>query len=144
MSHHVLSRLASVLTTAVLAISSLVDTVTNTEPERCGIGGGGVSIDDFIVWDGSGENDEPVHSSLPCPYPRTIKFETFDITARAGQDYVGVSQGTLIFPAGTTTATLRIQILGEALREPDETFGIRLISGATFTDPIAEVTIKEP
>lgn len=145
MGHHVLSRLASVLTTAVLAISSLVGTGRNTEPEQCGTGGGGgVSIDDFIVWDGSGENDRPVRSALPCLYPRTIKFETFDITARAGQDYVAVIQGTFIFPAGTTTATLKIEILGDAVREPDETFGIRLISGATFTDPIAEVTIKEP
>lgn len=145
MGHQVLSRLASVLTTAVLGISSLAGTAKNNEPEQCGTGtgGGGVSINDFIVWDGSGENDEPVYSTLPCPFPRTIKFETFDITARAGHDYVAVNQGTFIFPAGTTTATLKIRILGEAVREPDETFGIRLISGATFNDPIAEVTIKE-
>jgi hypothetical protein len=141
----VLSQLASFLTTVVLGISSLVGTPRNNEPEQCGVGGGGgVSIDDFIVWDGSGENDEPVWSTLPCPFPRTIKFETFDISARAGQDYVAVSQGTFTFPAGTTSATLKIQILGEPVREPDETFGIRLISGATFVDPIAEVTIKEP
>jgi hypothetical protein len=144
MGHHVLGRLASFLTTVVLAISSLAGTVKNTEPQQCGVGGdGGVSIDDFIVWDGSGENDEPVWSVAPCPFPRTIKFETFDITARAGLDYVPVHQGIFTFPAGTTSATFKIQILGEPQREPDETFGIRLTSGATFVDPIAEVTIKE-
>jgi len=142
MDHRLLSRLVNVLTTAVLVISGPMDTSKNLEPQQCGAGEG-VSIDDFIVWDGSGENDGPVRSLLPCSVTRTIKFETFDISARAGQDYVAVTQGTLIFPAGTTTATIKVTILGEYLNEQDETFGIRLTSGATFADPVAVVTIKE-
>ncbi len=143
MDHRLLSRLVNVLTTAVLVISGLADTAKNLETEQCRGGNDGVSIDDFIVWDGSGENDAPVRSPLPCAVTRTIKFETFDISARAGQDYVAVHQGTLIFPAGTTSATIKVTILGGVTNEQDETFGVRLISGAKFNDPVAVVTIKE-
>ncbi len=143
MDHHVPLRLANFLMTVVLGLSAVAGGLKNTEPRDCQDGNEGVSINDFIVWDGDGMSDVPVFSQYPCSVARTIKYETFDITARAGLDYVAVSQGTFVFQAGTTSATLKIRILGEINSEPDETFGVRLVAGAVFADPEAVVTIKE-
>lgn len=55
----------------------------------------------------------------------TVNFATADGTARAGSDYQS-SRGTLTFAAGETTKTIRITILGDTLREANETFSVRL------------------
>lgn len=103
-------------------------------------------MEDFIVWvdvPGGGVNaDVPVWAANACGTTRTITYRTYDITARAGEDYVGVNSGTVVLPAGTKNTKIRIQILAKTAAAPDETFGIRLLSGAKFVDPEAVVTIK--
>ncbi len=59
----------------------------------------------------------------------TVDFTTENGTATAGSDYVTTS-GTLTFPAGSTSRTIQITLIGDTVVEPDETFRIRL-SNAT-------------
>jgi hypothetical protein len=102
-----------------------------------------VSIDDFIMWESIGTASVPVWSRVPCDHARTITYSTYDLTARAGEDYVGVSSGTFVFPAGQTRATVTIQVVRDNVTEPVEHFGVRLTAGARFDDPDAVVTIND-
>ncbi|HSV16471.1 MAG TPA: Calx-beta domain-containing protein [Tepidisphaeraceae bacterium] len=55
----------------------------------------------------------------------TMQYTTADGTATAGLDYTAVS-GTLTIPAGQTTGTILVPILGDLLVENDETFNVVL------------------
>jgi len=114
-----------------------------TEPIPTCPPGSGVGIDDFIIWvDGTGGSaDIPIRSALPCASTRTITYKTYDITARAGTDYVGVTSGTVTLTGGANYTTVRIRIMGKQAG-PDITFGVLLTSGANFTDSDGTVTIK--
>lgn len=65
----------------------------------------------------------------------TVNYATADGSAKAGSDYTS-SSGTLTFPAGTTTRTISVATLGDALSEATETFSVVLsgASGAFVTD----------
>lgn len=107
--------------------------------------GSDVGIDDYIVWvdgDGGSNADIPVRSVLSCANTRTITFKTYDITAKAGSEYLGVTYGTITLTANTTYTTARVRIFGKQMPGPDLTFGVQLTSGARFTDPDSTVTIK--
>jgi hypothetical protein len=54
-----------------------------------------------------------------------------------------VQKSTFQFPAGATRATVKIRILGDQLAEPTEYFGIRLLSGARFSDPTSIVSLRD-
>ncbi|HET6211600.1 MAG TPA: Calx-beta domain-containing protein [Micromonosporaceae bacterium] len=133
-------RLAALLTTASLGATGIApaDPLRVALPDPCS--GSGVSIDDFMVWDGAGTADVPVRADQACQYDREITFQTYDLTAKDGEDYVGKS-GTLLLPAGSTVAKIQVLIIRSVQPEPPEKFGIQLLDGATFTDPDGEVTI---
>src|SRR5262249_13502890 len=59
----------------------------------------------------------------------TVNYSTANGTAAAGSDYQAQS-GTLIIPAGQTTGTIAVSVIGDRLPEPNETFFLNL-SGAT-------------
>jgi hypothetical protein len=59
----------------------------------------------------------------------TVQYATANGTATAGSDYQARS-GTLSIPAGQTTGTITVLIIGDRLPEPNETFFVNL-SGAT-------------
>jgi len=67
--------------------------------------------------------------SAPSARPVNVQYATAGGTATAGGDYQARS-GTLTIPAGQTTGTISVQVLGDRLPEPDETFFVNL-SGAT-------------
>lgn len=129
---------------AALSLAWPAGTGTPVEPTPTCPPGSGVGIDDFVIWvDGTGGNaDIPVRSALPCAATRTIYFKTYDITARSGTDYVGVTSGTVTLTGGTNYTTIRIRILSKQVPGPDVTFGVQLTSGANFTDADGTVTIK--
>lgn len=152
MSHHLLRLLAGITATVSLGLNGLPAGPVPVLPENTcapggggGGGGGGFSIDDFMMWDGTGGGSAniPVRTPVACEYTRVLKFETWDITAKAGEDFVGVVQGTLVFPVGATTAHLTIEILGDNKFEGTETFGVRLTDGGTFEDPEGIITLKD-
>lgn len=72
----------------------------------------------------------------------TVLFDTADESATAPGDYEPVA-GTLTFAPGETTQTISVQINGDPLHEPDETFLMRLSSatGAELLDGSATGTI---
>jgi hypothetical protein len=67
--------------------------------------------------------------SAPSAQPVTVQYATVSGTATAGGDYQARS-GTLTIPAGQTTGTIAVPVLGDRLPETDETFVVKL-SGAT-------------
>ena len=72
----------------------------------------------------------------------TVNYATADGTATAGTDYQS-SSGTLTFAPGQTTQTVRVQVNGETLNEPDETFFVNLSNptNAETSDAQGEGTI---
>jgi hypothetical protein len=55
----------------------------------------------------------------------TVDYATANGTATAGSDYVA-SSGTVTIPAGATSATITVPIIGDTTVEPNETFNINL------------------
>jgi hypothetical protein len=62
----------------------------------------------------------------------TVDYATADITATAGSDYRAGS-GVVTIPAGQTSATVTVAIVGDRLGEPDETFAVNLSAAANAT-----------
>jgi hypothetical protein len=69
---------------------------------------------------------------IPPLGPATVIYSTSDGTAVAGQDYVATS-GTLTFGASDSTKTITVQVVGDLLDEPDETFFVNLTTGTGAT-----------
>ena len=71
-----------------------------------------------------------------------FEFATEELNAIAGEDYTTAS-GTVTIPAGNTSATVDIEILGDTDFESDETFNLNLsnISGATFAGNRLEYSV---
>ena len=81
--------------------------------------------------------------SAPSNAAVTVRFATANGTATAGSDYVA-RNGTLTFPAGTTTQTIAITINGDTTVEPNETFTVNLsnATGATIAAAQGNGTIR--
>ena len=75
------------------------------------------------------------HHDLNLPF--TVDYATVAGTAHAGEDYVAAS-GTLQFAAGETNKLITITILGDALQEPWEQFGLVL------SNPTGGVSLDNP
>ena len=62
----------------------------------------------------------------------TVAYETVDGTASASSDYL-YAEGTLSLTPGVTRQTVAVQVTGDTIPEPDETFFLEL-SGASGAD----------
>ncbi len=76
--------------------------------------------------------------------PGPVSYTTTDGTATAGSDYTAKS-GTLQFLGGQTSQTITVEVQGDTLDEPDETFSVGLsnASGATISDATGAGTITD-
>jgi chitinase len=74
----------------------------------------------------------------------TVHFATADGSAVAGSDYTAAT-GTLTFPAGAVSRIVSVPILGDSLRESDETVTVTLSnpSGATVAHAVGTGTIVD-
>ena len=74
----------------------------------------------------------------------TVDYATSDGTAESGTDYTAAS-GTLIFAAGATSETVRVETADDSEDEDDETFTLTLSnpSGATLDDAEATGAIED-
>jgi hypothetical protein len=74
-----------------------------------------------------------VSLSFAVSTPVTVDFATLSQTATSGSDFTTIS-GTLTFPAGATTRTISVPVIGDALFEPTESFAMLLSNptGATL------------
>ena len=66
-----------------------------------------------------------VSLSTPGILPATVHWSTANGTAVAGTDYRSGS-GMITFPVGSTTQTITVQVRGDRLKEPNETFFVNL------------------
>jgi hypothetical protein len=66
-----------------------------------------------------------------------VSFNTFDGTATGGPtssyDYISQMGGSVLFVAGATSKTITVNVNGDLTLEADETFGVRLSAGSTYT-----------
>ncbi len=126
-------------TTATLTIGgvSAPFSVTTQQPA--------LSINDVSIAEGnSGISNMVFTVSLngAAPTPVSVDYATADGTAQAGSDYTAGS-GTVSFPAGTTSQTITVAILGDTVVEPSETVLVNLSNpvGASLADPQGVGTI---
>jgi plastocyanin len=115
-----------------------------------GGGGGGTStlaVKDARVTEGAAGTTKSmvftVTRSGSTAGTSTVKYATANGTATAGSDYTAVSNKTLTFAAGVTTMKAKVKLIGDNVREPDETFSLNLSApvGATISDGMAVGTI---
>ncbi len=96
-----------------------------------------LSVTNFSVPEG---NDGPaqvgfvVNLSTVADQDATVHYTTANGTAAAGDDYTATT-GTLTIPAGQTSGTVFVEVNGDTLGEPDETFSLVFDTptNATFT-----------
>ena len=98
-----------------------------------------ISVNDVTVVEGSAGISNAVFSlSLSAPSGRAVSVTctTANGTAIGGSDYVSLGATTRIFPAGSTTITVPVSIIGDLSDENDETFLLNLSSpiNATIQD----------
>lgn len=107
----------------------------------------GASVFDSSIVEGDvGSRVLPFRIELAGATARAIRiaWRTRSVTATAGVDYRDTS-GVLVLPPLARSAHVGVEILGDRLLEPDETFEIVLDSvsdgGAVLLDPVATGTI---
>jgi hypothetical protein len=101
----------------------------------CGAATPTLSINDVTVTEGNSGTTNAVFTVTLSPVASQtvmVDYATAAGTATLGSDYV-TSPGTLTFPPGTTTQTLTVQVIGDAVFEPDETFFVNLSNPAGAT-----------
>ena len=106
-----------------------------------------VSINDSTVTEGNTGTVAATFTvtlSVPSAQPVTMQYATANGTATAGSDYQARS-GTLTIPAGQTTGTITVPVIGDRLGEPNETFVVNLsgATNATITDGQGDGTILD-
>lgn len=72
-----------------------------------------------------------------------VNYATLDSTAFAGSDYVGKTDGELLFLAGELEKTIVIAVKGDDIKEPNEYFQVLLLNpvNATLARPRATATL---
>jgi hypothetical protein len=81
--------------------------------------------------------------------PVTVSYKTADGTAKSGEfvtnpDYISTS-GALTIPAGSSSKTITVSVIGDRLKEPNESFLVNLFNlspNAYFGDSQAIGTIQ--
>lgn len=94
---------------------------------------------------GTSDSSVIVSLSMPASSPVTVQFATADGTAVQGTDYVATI-GVVTFPAGTTSQTISMPILGDRLARGNKSFHVKLNtpSGAPIGAGNANVLIRDP
>ena len=74
-----------------------------------------------------------------------IEYTTVDGTATAGDDYTGVTSGSVTIPAGDLFATIEVDVVNDGVVEGEETFTLQLtgVFGATLLNTEAQGTILD-
>lgn len=85
-----------------------------------------MSLSDATVVEGSSTIGMTGLAQSPAPEDVTIDFEIVPITAQPGSDLAPVLQGTALLGANSTEFKAWVNLLNDAIPEPDETFLVRL------------------
>lgn len=105
-----------------------------------------LSIADVSVSEGRRGNKNlafTVRLSAPASGGVSYSIATGNLSASAGQDYLAQSLGGQMIPAGSTSKSFVVAIVGDTVKEPDETFSVTVsqVSGAATADGYAIGTI---
>lgn len=122
---------------AVIVDSEGAGTIVNDDPLPS------LSIGDATVAERRGPAVFTVSLSAPSGRSVQAAFMTSDGTATSPGDYVH-AQGTVTFPAGTTTQTIAVTINADGIPEPAERFYLLLsnVSNASLADGLGIGTIR--
>lgn len=106
-----------------------------------------ISINDVSVTEGNSGTTSAVFTvtlSTPSARAITLSYATQDGTAKASADYTA-RNGTLTIPAGETTGTIAVPVVGDTLDESNETFTVRLssLSSGAISDGSGTGTIRD-
>lgn len=120
---------------AVIADGTAKGTITNDDVLP------GITIEDSSASEGlSGQKSITFNVTLSTASGRTVSvnYATSDGTATAGSDYVAAS-GSVVFEPGSIKKTIQVQLYGDPVVEPDETFFVTLTSpkNVTLADGVA-------
>jgi chitinase len=94
-----------------------------------------LSIDDVTLAEGdSGTTDAVFTVTLSRTFatPVSVNYASANGTAVVGSDYTATS-GTLNIPAGQTSGTIAVPVIGDTILEADETFFVNLTSPSNST-----------
>ncbi|HYC90309.1 MAG TPA: Calx-beta domain-containing protein [Thermoanaerobaculia bacterium] len=127
-------------TFATIADPQAIGTIVNDDPVPT------ITIaDPALIEQNSGTNPLSfvVQLSNPSENPVSVDYTVTPGTATPVADYVAPAPGTLIIPAGATSGTISVTVVGETLFEPDETLFLNLSNptGAMLPDNQATGTI---
>ena len=107
---------------AVLADATAVGTILNDDTAPS------LTLSDASVTEGDAGQQVlsfTLTQSAVSGLDTTVSYTTVDGTASAGEDYTS-SSGTATIAAGSTTATIQVNVSGDTLNEPDETLQVVL------------------
>ena len=93
----------------------------------------GLSIADASTAEGNGTGKFFVFDislSRPFAQPVSVSYSTAEGSARAGEDFIAVTNGTVTFAPSQTSAKVSVSLVGDDIREGDEWFLLRLSSPA--------------
>jgi hypothetical protein len=120
-AHETFSLLLSDPTNATLASTSVVGTILNDDTA--------LRITDATILEGhAGARLATFTVSLTAgiTLPVTVNFVTADGAATDGSDYNALAPGILTFAPGETSKTISVEVLGNTVVEPTETFEVLL------------------
>ncbi|MFA5974317.1 MAG: Calx-beta domain-containing protein, partial [Lentimicrobiaceae bacterium] len=143
--------------TYTVNLSNIISTGSASKSDASGLG---TILDDdavtlalsgFTVTEINGTQTENfvVILNIPAQEDIVITFTTANVTATSGSDYTGQTTVSYTIPAGSTTFNIPVDILGDLISEPTETFtGTIAISNAngqnvSITTPTATSTIND-
>ncbi len=107
-----------------------------------------LSVADVTVAEGTGSQTSAVFAvTLSAASGRAVSvhYATQPGTAQADLDYLPPVPGTLTFPAGTTSLTVTVPVVGDGLPEGTETFSLALslAENAALADAVAIATVED-
>jgi VCBS repeat-containing protein len=95
-----------------------------------------ISINNVRQSEGSGGNrifNFTATLAAPSSQPVSVAYQTGGGTATAGVDYIAIANQTLTFAPGQTTATVSVTVIGDTLKEANETFFVNLSNPTNAT-----------
>jgi len=124
----------STLTVILLSTASLIGL------NACSSGGGSAPLPSVTITGGSVVEGDTgtqmvsftVNTSVASTASTTVVYATSDGTATAGTDYTA-NTGTLTIPAGSTSASITVDVTGDTAFEFDETITMTLSSPSGLT-----------
>ena len=117
--------------TGTITIGGQVYTVTQNGPTLPTL-----SINDVSVIEGNSGNTNAnftVTLSVASTQAVSLNLVSSDGTATAGSDYIPLRVNELLFSPGETSKTVAVQVNGDTMFEPDETFFVNLSNPANAT-----------